>query len=138
MSTVENKNLVQQIFIDSANGSGTTLLDHLADDVSWIITGQWSWSRTFQGRDAVVNGLMKNVASLFDKRLRTVAFNFVAEGDTVVVEAKGDNVTKAGLRYDNDYCLIFRLENGRIKQIKEYLDSALVERVLGSFPQVTN
>jgi ketosteroid isomerase-like protein len=137
MSTAENKRLVQQIFADSASRSGTTFIDHLADDVCWIITGQWSWSQTFQGRDAVVNKLGTYVRSLLNDRMRTVAYNFIAEGDTVVVEAKGDNVTKTGLRYDNDYCLIFRIENGRIKQIKEYNDSALVEKVLGPFPQHT-
>jgi len=63
-----------------------------------------------------------------------VAFNFVADGDYVVVESKGDNVTKTGLRYDNDYCMIWRIEDGKIKDIKEYCDSMLVERVLGPFP----
>jgi hypothetical protein len=43
-------------------------------------------------------------------------------------------VTKAGVRYDNDYCLIYRLANGKIVEIREYLDSALCERVLGKFP----
>ena len=68
-------------------------------------------------------------------RPRTVAFNFIAEGDYVVVEARGDNVTRAGLRYDNQYCMVYRIENGRIREIKEYCDSALVERVLGAFPE---
>jgi ketosteroid isomerase-like protein len=63
-----------------------------------------------------------------------VAFNFIAEGDYVVVEARGDNVTKTGQRYDNQYCMVWRIENGRIKEIKEYCDSTLVERVLGPFP----
>jgi ketosteroid isomerase-like protein len=31
--------------------------------------------------------------------------------------------------------MVWRIENGRIKEIKEYCDSALVERVLGKFPQ---
>jgi ketosteroid isomerase-like protein len=71
----------------------------------------------------------------FAVRPRTVAFNFIAEGDCVVVEARGDNVTRAGLRYDNQYCMVWRIENGKIRQIKEYCDSALVERVLGPFPE---
>jgi ketosteroid isomerase-like protein len=135
MSTADNKKLVQQIYTDSANRSGTTFADHLAEDVRWIVTGQYSWSRTFEGRDAVQNGLMGYFRSLFDIRPRTVAFNFIAEGDVVVVEAKGDNVTKTGLRYDNDYCMIWRVEDGRIRQIKEYCDSTLTERVLGPFPE---
>jgi ketosteroid isomerase-like protein len=135
MSTAENKKLIQQIYTDSANRSGTTFADHLADDVCWIVTGQYSWSRTFKGKDAVLNGLMGYFRSLFDVRPRSVAHNFIAEGDYVVVEAKGDNVTRTGARYDNDYCMIWRIENGRIKMIKEYCDSVLTERALGPFPE---
>jgi ketosteroid isomerase-like protein len=134
MSAAANKQLVEQIYADSANRSGTTFVDNLADDVCWTVTGQYSWSRTFSGRDAVLNGLMGHFRSLFAERPRTVARNFIAEGDTVVVEARGDNVTRTGLRYDNDYYMVWRLENGKVKQIREYCDSALVERVLGPFP----
>ena len=59
---------------------------------------------------------------------------FIADGDYVVVEARGDNVTKTGARYDNDYCLVFRLENGKIKEVREYCDSVLTEQALGRFP----
>jgi ketosteroid isomerase-like protein len=109
MSAAENKQLVKQIYTDAANRSGTTFVDHLADDACWTVTGQYSWSRTFKGKDAVLNGLMGHFRSLFAERPRTVAHNFIAEGDTVVVEAKGDNVTKTGVRYDNDYCMVWRL-----------------------------
>jgi len=135
MSAAANKKLVQQIYADSANRSGTTFADNLADDASWIVTGQYSWSHEFKGRDAIMNGLMGHFRSFFSERPRTVGYNFIADGDFVVVEARGDNVTKAGLRYDNQYCMVFRIENGKIKQIKEYCDSTLVDRVLGPFPE---
>ena len=134
MSAADNKKLVQQVYTDAANRSGTTFIDNIADDVRWVVTGQYSWSRTFEGRDAVLNGLQGHFRSLLAERPRTVAFNFIAEGDFVVVEAKGDNVTKTGVRYDNDYCMVWRLQNGRIREIKEYCNSALVERALGPFP----
>src|ERR1700737_739300 len=135
MSAAANKKLVQQVFADSANRSGTTFADNLAEGATWVVTGQYSWSHEFRGREAIQNGLMGHVRSLFAERPRTVAFNFIADGDYVAVEARGDNVTKTGLRYDNQYCLLFRIENGKIKQIKEYCDSTLVERVLGPFPE---
>ncbi len=135
MGAAENKQLVQQIYADSANRSGTTFVDHLADDVRWGVTGQYSWSGSYEGKDAILDGLLGHLRTLLVDRARTVAFNFIAEGDYVVVEAKGDNVTKTGVRYDNEYCMVWRLENGRIKQIKEYCDSALVERALGPFPK---
>ncbi|MDO8398170.1 MAG: nuclear transport factor 2 family protein [Bradyrhizobium sp.] len=134
MTTAANKKLVQQVYEDSANRSGTTFADNLADDASWIVTGHYSWSHEFRGREAIMEGLMGHFRSLFAVRPRTVAFNFIADGDFVAVEARGDNVTKAGLRYDQQYCMVYRIENGRIKQIKEYCDSTMVERVLGPFP----
>jgi ketosteroid isomerase-like protein len=134
MSAAANKTLVQQVFADSASRSGTTFADNLAEDATWVVTGQYSWSHEFRGREAIQNGLMGHFRSFFAERPRTVAFNFIADGDYVAVEARGDNVTKAGLRYDNQYCLVFRIENGKIKQVKEYCDSTLVERVLGPFP----
>ncbi len=135
MSAADNKKLVQQVFADSANRSGTTFADHLAEDASWVVTGQYSWSHEFKGREAIQNGLMGHFRSFFAERPRTVAFNFIADGDYVAVEAQGDNVTRTGQRYDNHYCLVFRIENGKIRQIKEYCDSTLVERVLGPFPE---
>jgi hypothetical protein len=134
MSTAANKKLVQRVYEDSANRSGTTFADNLADDACWIVTGQYSWSHEFRGREAIMEGLMGHFRSFFAVRPRTVAFNFIADGDFVAVEARGDNLTKAGLRYDQQYCMVFRIENGKIKQIKEYCDSTLVERVLGPFP----
>jgi ketosteroid isomerase-like protein len=134
MSAADNKKLIQQVFTDSANRSGTTFIDNLAEDASWVVTGQYSWSHEFRGREAINNGLMGHFRSFFAERPRTLAFNFIADGDFVAVEARGDNVTKSGQRYDNHYCLVFKVENGKIKQIKEYCDSTLVERVLGPFP----
>jgi uncharacterized protein len=134
MSAADNKKLIQQVYADAANRSGTTFIDHIADDVRWVVTGQYSWSHTFVGREAVLKGLQGHVRSLFNERPRVVGHNFIAEGDYVVVEAKGDNVTRTGVRYDNEYCIVWRVENGRIKEIKEYCDSALVERALGPFP----
>ena len=137
MSAADNKKLIQQIYADSASRSGTTFADHLADDACWIVVGQYSWGRMFNGRDAILHGLMAHVRSRLVARTRTLASNFVAEGDLVVVEAKGDNVTKTGVRYDNDYCIIWRIGDGKITTIKEYCDSALVERVLGAYPENT-
>jgi uncharacterized protein len=135
MSAAANKSLVQQVYMDAANRSGTTFADNLADDASWIVTGQYSWSHQFRGREAILSGLMGHFRSLFAERPRTVGYNFIADGEFVVVEARGDNVTKTGLRYDNQYCMVFRIENGKIREVKEYCDSSLVERVLGPFPE---
>ena len=87
MSAAANKQLIQQVYADSANRSGTTFIDHLDDDVRWIVTGQYSWSHRFEGRDAVLNGLQGHFRSLIEGRPRTVAYNFMADGDYVVLHS---------------------------------------------------
>jgi len=140
MSASANKKLMQDIFAaaaspDQAVRDRSLFTASLADDAKWIVTGQYSWSRTFAGKDAILGDLHGYVRTRLRDRTRTVAERFIAEDDIVVVEAKGDNVTPEGVRYDNDYCLVFRFEDGKIKEIREYCDSVLTEKALGPFPQ---
>ncbi|MFH0300986.1 nuclear transport factor 2 family protein [Bradyrhizobium sp. 31Argb] len=139
MSAADNKKLMQQIFAAAGNPNAAVrdralFAASLAEDATWTVTGQYSWSRTFHGKQSILNDLHGHVRSLLAERARTVAHRFIADGDHVVVEAKGDNVTRDGVRYDNDYCLVFRLEDGKIREIREYCDSVLTEKALGLFP----
>ena len=140
MGALENKKLMQEIFAaagspDTAMRERALFIATLADDATWTVTGQYSWSRTFKGKESILNDLHGHVRSRLVDRARTLAHRFIADEDHVVVEAKGDNLTKEGVRYDNDYCLVFRLEGGKIKEIREYCDSMLTERALGKFPE---
>jgi uncharacterized protein len=140
MSASENKKLMEEIFAvagnpDPAVRDRALFVASLADDAKWTVTGQYSWSRTFTGKPSILNDLHGHVRSLLADRARTIARRFIADGDHVVVEARGDNLTRTGARYDNDYCLVFRLEDGKIKEIREYCDSVLTEKALGRFPE---
>jgi uncharacterized protein len=139
MSATANKKLIEEIFAAAGHPNPAVrdralFIASLADDATWTVTGQYSWSRTFRGKDAILNDLLGHVRSQLVDRGRTVAHRCIAEGDYVVVEAKGDNLTKNGMRYDNDYCLVYRLAAGKIKEIREYCDSVLTETALGRFP----
>jgi ketosteroid isomerase-like protein len=46
------------------------------------------------------------------------------------VECHGDATTVTGERYANTYCFVIRLAQGRLRELTEYMDTALVERVL--------
>jgi hypothetical protein len=140
MSAPENKKLIEAIFAAAGNPDPAVrdralFVASLADDAKWTVTGQYSWSRTFTGKQSILDDLHGHVRSLLVERSRTIAHRFIADGEHVVVEARGDNVTRTGARYDNDYCLVFHLENGKIKEVREYCDSVLTERALGRFPE---
>ena len=134
MSADANKRIMQEIFQDVARGDGRKLYEHLADDATMEVTGSYSWSRIFRGKESIRRDLYGYVRALLGPDgNRTHAFNFIAGGDWVVVEARGDMVTKDGTPYRNHYCLLYRFEGGKIVEMKEYQDSTLCERILGPY-----
>jgi ketosteroid isomerase-like protein len=53
-----------------------------------------------------------------------------AEGDRVVVEFEGRATLSNGESYCNQYCMVFTLRDGRIKQVSEYFCTILADQVL--------
>src|SRR3954453_10877152 len=134
MSAADNKRLMQDLFAAAAAGDRTRFVDALADDVTMRVTGKNSWSGTFQGKAVLLRDLYGYLDTLLARGRRTIPLRFIADDDHVVIEARGEMMTKAGIAYKNEYCLVYRLKNGKIVEIREYLDSALCEAVLGKFP----
>lgn len=131
MTAADNKQLMQRIFAALAEGDGRPLVDAMAEDFRWTIAGASSWSRTYAGKQAVRAGLLAPLNARLAPPIRIVAQRIVADDDIVVVEARGNNATRSGERYDNAYCFVFRLASGRLTDVTEYMDMALAERVLG-------
>jgi ketosteroid isomerase-like protein len=130
MRHADNKRLMQQIFDEMARGNGKALMDALSDDARWTVTGTTRWSRTYEGKRAVMSELMKPLFALFADTYTSTATRLIAEDDIVVVECQGRVTTKRGPRYDNRYCLVCRIVDGRIREITEYLDTELVTAAL--------
>jgi uncharacterized protein len=131
MSKSENKKIVQHVFDEMANGNSAPLLESLADDFRFVVTGSSKWSRSYDGKAVVLAELFAPLRAAIEGNITTIPVRLIAEGDYVVVEARGRNTTKQGKPYNNVYCHVLRLEGGKLKEWTEYADSALVNAVLG-------
>ena len=132
MSTSQNKQLLQNVFAELSRGNGQPFMDALADDARWTVIGTSPWSRTYEGKPAIVEELMRPLFRQFSDEYRAAAVRMVAEDDLVVVEARGQVTTKSGRPYNQTYCYVFRLADGRVRELTEYLDTDLVNQVLES------
>jgi ketosteroid isomerase-like protein len=132
MSAEENKQLMQHIFSELSKGNSMPFVESLADGVRWTIIGTTRWSGTYDGKQAVLTELLGPLSSLFEGRISLTAHRFIAEGDHVVVEALGSNTTKAGKAYNNTYCYVFRIVDGKVEELNEYMDTELVTAALGA------
>ncbi|HEV2690707.1 MAG TPA: nuclear transport factor 2 family protein [Bryobacteraceae bacterium] len=132
MSAIENKQLMQHIFSELSSGNSKPFVESLADDVRWTITGTTKWSKTFNGKQAVLTELLAPLFSLFADRYTVTALRIIADDDHAVVEGRGHVTTKTGRPYNNTYCWIYRISGGKVHEVTEYLDTELVTSALGA------
>lgn len=79
--------------------------------------------------DTIV-GTIDAFRKLLPTGLRPKIQTVTAEGDRVVVEFEGDALTLEGTPYCNQYCMVFTMKDGRIKQVNEYFCTLLADQVL--------
>lgn len=130
MSAAANKQLMQHIFAELAKGNGKAFIQSLADDFRWTLVGTGKWSGTYEGKHAVRTELLDPLFAQFADQYTNTAHRFIAEGDHVVVECRGRVTTKAGMPYNNTYCWICRIADGKLRELTEYMDTQLVATVL--------
>jgi uncharacterized protein len=134
MSAQENKRLMQRVMDALAKGDGRPFVEAMADDFTWIIPGETAWSGTWRGKEAVRRDLLAPLFAQFDGLYTNRALRIIAEDDIVMVECRGKVRTKRGQDYNNTYCWVCRFEAGKLMELTEFMDTALVDRVLAPPP----
>jgi len=126
----DNRSIVTSIMASLAEGDGRPFVEAMADDFCWIIEGSTPWSGRYEGKAEVRERLFAPLFAQFATTYRNRAEMILADGDQVVVLCRGEVETVRGERYDNSYCYVISMRDGRMSELTEYLDTALVERVL--------
>ena len=129
-SADDNKRLMEGIFEELARGNGRPFVDALHEEVRWTIMGDTAWSGTWNGAASVRADLLGPLFHQFETTYRAKAVRVIAEGDWVVIESRGDVITKQGKPYRNSYCNVYRLDKGKVVEITEYCDTQLLTEAL--------
>lgn len=130
MTHQDNKAILAAIFAETARGNGRPFVDALADDVRWTIIGSTARSRTCVGKPSVINDLLRPLGRQLGGASVVKASRFVAEGNDVVVQATGHNMTVSGTKYENSYCWVIRMRDGQMSELTEYADTQLIASAL--------
>ncbi len=131
MGAAENKQLIRDMFAELSKGNAQAFLGNMADNVRFTIIGTTKFSGTFNGKQEIVNKVLTPLTSQLEGGLTITVDNLIAEGDHVVMQGRGKSTTKAGKSYNNTYCQVFRIANGKVQEITEYLDTELVTAAFG-------
>jgi ketosteroid isomerase-like protein len=133
--------LLRQMYAALGRGDIASVLDLMADDVSWEVPGPQDvlpWAGRRQGREGV--------AEFFDLLGKTVEIGsftpqrFIAQGNTVAAVIDDQSASKAtGLRYQGGVVQWITVRGGKIKAMQYYMDTfPIVEAFLGGRPFTLN
>ncbi len=131
MGAAENKKLMQDMFAELGKGNGDAFLGNMADDIEFTIIGSTKYSGTFKGKKDLAEKLLGPLNAQLEGGITITPENFIADGDTVAMQAKGKSTTKSGKSYDNTYCQVFTFKDGKVQRVTEYLDTELVTTAFG-------
>ena len=128
-----NKQLLRHVYAEISKGNVQPLLDSLADDVEWTIIGSTALSGTSRGKQEVIDKLLKPLrARLADGPIVFQPERFIAEGEYVVMQAQGRATALSGKPYNNTYCIVCRIVDGKVKELVDYIDTELITTALGA------
>jgi ketosteroid isomerase-like protein len=136
MSASRDRQLVHELFEHLAVGNTRAFSDLMADDMRWVFPGNWSWSGIWEPKTVVLEQMLRPLMAQFADKWRCEADFIVADGDRVVVQARGFATTKRGDQYHQTYCYVFRIVDERITEVIEHCDTSLVDRVLDPIARV--
>ena len=109
-----NKEVIQKVNEGFAENDAEKIISYVADDVRWDMPGTFSHVGKEAFRKEINNEDFEGVPTIITK-------NEIAEGDYVAVEGEVQCKKKDGGMFDAFFFDIYRLENGKIKEMRSYV-----------------
>lgn len=104
----------------------------LAPEATWWLSGELPTSGTWSGRNDILDEFLAAMFARLDAEApasQTLRRLF-ADGNLALAEWTSTATTSTQQEYENDYAAVFRVESGRIVEVREYFDTGYAQRVM--------
>ena len=129
MSVEANKELVTNFWNAFSKGDIKAAFALLSDEISWLIPGNLpNLSGLRQGKAEILN-FARGAAKMFPGGLKSEIHRIYGDGNTVLIEMTNRGKLFNGRDYDNEYCFVFEVEEGKIRRVREYVDTQKVKEL---------
>jgi uncharacterized protein len=138
MSTQENVQVVNGFFAAMGSGDKQGLLSLVAEGIEWIIPGEdWPLAGTHRGQAGWADVLQKAPEEI--EMTYPEPPEFVAQGDRVMVVGVATGKIKATNKATNrafkdDWVFAITVQNGKVTNIREYIDTRALARASAMGP----
>jgi uncharacterized protein len=132
MTNEQKKALVTQTWTAFGKGDIKAAFANMSDNISWLVPGTTPGvSGLKRGKDEILK-FMSGVGTMFPEGLNSEIRKTFCDGDTVIVELTNRGKVSNGKTYENEYCFVFELEDGKVRRIREYVDTQKAKEILFS------
>jgi uncharacterized protein len=129
MGAAENKKLIQDAFSAWSGGDGGAFFNLLADDVTWTVIGSTAVSRTYKSKKEFLDGAARPLGEKINGAIQPRLRDILVDGDKVALQWDGHAIGKNGTEYNQTYCWVMRIVDGRVREGTAYLDTELIARL---------
>lgn len=121
---------VRRIFSHLESGSGKSFFEHVADNVDWTVEGTHPLAGHYRSKQDFQAHTFERLNRILPTGAQLHVEHILIDGEWAAVELRSNAVAKNGMRFDNRYCWVVRFEDQTIVEVRAYLDSALVQRLI--------
>lgn len=130
-----NADTVRALYAAFARNDIPAVLEGLSEDVEWTWYGpsELPFAGTWKGRESVAKwfGIIADTAEF--RRWDPAEFEFVAQGDTVVVRGYEEAIAKpTGRQFDVQWVQFMTIRDGKITRFRQFPDTAAVGAAFAS------
>ena len=136
MNAEDNKRAAKATWKAFASRDPAEIAAMFTDDAQWFAppgnatAAALNATKHVMGKADIVQFIAFEFGKLFARDVKLDFKGLYGDGDIVVVEHRLRATLANGAPYDNDYCFVLEMENGRIRRMREYMDTAKGHRMI--------
>jgi ketosteroid isomerase-like protein len=137
VSLERNKEVVREFLVRMPSGA-PEFFELMTDDVTWWVPPSVPLGGLYEGKEGV-RGFLTDGVDIYDPAVPIVATveHIIAEGERVAAQTSVTARTLKGLAYDNRYHWAFRLRDGLVCEVREYVDTKYAWDTLFAPPEAS-
>jgi ketosteroid isomerase-like protein len=131
MHNPTNKDIITRVMAAAAQGDMRPFAEAMHADYVFrpmAASRRGVWKDAYVGKEHAIQNFFRKWHAQLEGGLSMTPTLILADGDHVMLEAKGKAAMKAtGEPYCQNYCQVLRMKDGMIMEAREYFDSGLAD-----------
>lgn len=121
---------VENLFKYLETGENELFFEQVAENVKWTVMGTHPLAGSYHNKQDFISHTFERLNRILNDGVVLKTSNILVSEDTAVLEMESLSTALNGMPFNNTYCWIVKFRNNMIVEVRAYVDSALVQKVI--------